>query len=133
VAIAALVAWILAAVAGGYLLVEWLAKQGLKRQATKVTRYPSALVFGHALIATVGLAVWALYLATTRAMYAWSAFATLLVVVPMGFVLFTRWLVSRDGGRHARGGEQRFPAAAIVVHGTVAVATFVLVFLAAAS
>ncbi|MGH3387531.1 MAG: hypothetical protein ACRDOO_01470, partial [Actinomadura sp.] len=117
----------------GYLLAGWLSQAGLRRQATKVTRYPSALVLGHSLIATVGLVAWALFLATARAMYAWSAFATLLIVVPMGFLMLTRWLVSRHGGRHARDGEQRFPAKAVVVHGAVAVATFVLVFLAAAS
>jgi hypothetical protein len=133
VAIAALVAWILATAAGGYLLVEWLSPEGLRRQATKVTRYPAALVLGHSLIATVGLVAWALFLVTARPMYAWGAFATLLVVVPMGFVLLTRWLVSRDGGRHARDRDHRFPAAAVVAHGAVAVATFVLVFLTAMS
>jgi hypothetical protein len=133
VAIAALVAWILATVAGGYLLMDWLTLGGLREQATKVTRHPAALVFGHSLTATAGLIAWVLFVLTTRPMYAWSAFATLIVVVLMGFVLLTRWLVSRDGGRHARGGEQRIPATAIVVHGAVAVATFVLVFLTAAA
>jgi hypothetical protein len=133
VAIAALIAWILAAAAGGYLLADWLMREGLKGHATKVTRYPSALVLGHTLIATMGLGAWVLFLATTRPMYAWSAFATLVVVVLMGFVLLTRWLVSRDGGRHARGGDRRFPVTAIAVHGAVAIATFVLVFLTAMS
>ncbi len=52
------------------------------------------------------------------------------MVVLQGFMLFTRWLVG-GGGRHARGAEQAFPAAAVAVHGAVAVTTVVLVFLTA--
>jgi hypothetical protein len=131
VEIAALVAWILAGVAGIHLLSSWLETGGLRRQATKVTRYPSALVVGHPLIAGVGLVAWVLYVATTCEAYAWCAFATLVVVALMGFAMFTRWLVGQRGGRHARGREQVFPSLAIAVHGVVAFATFVLVLLTA--
>jgi cytochrome bd-type quinol oxidase subunit 2 len=129
--IAALVAWIVAAAAGFHLLAVWLANGGLRRQATKVTRYPSALVVGHPLIAAVGLVAWVLYLTTAGAVYAWCAFTALIIVVLLGFVMLTRWLVAQRGGRHARGREQVFPLVAVVVHGTVAFATFVLVFLTA--
>ena len=124
---AALLAWILAAGAGGYLLVIWMLNGGV---STKVTRFPVLVVAGHPLAAAGGLAVWIAYLATGNAGYAWAAFAALLVVVLQGFMLFTRWLVGR-GGRHARGAEQAFPAAAVAVHGAVAVTTVVLVFLTA--
>ncbi|TMQ96845.1 hypothetical protein ETD83_20695 [Actinomadura soli] len=122
---AALAAWILAAVAGGYLLIIWMTHGGA---STKVTRFPILIVVGHPLAALIGLAVWVLYVATGRAAYAWGAFAALLVVIIQGFMLFTRWLVGR-GGRHARGIGQAFPATAVAVHGGVAVTTFVLVFL----
>ncbi|WP_131739092.1 hypothetical protein [Actinomadura roseirufa] len=124
---AALVAWVLAAVAGGYLLVVWSANGG---RSTKVTRFPILVVVAHPLAAVAGLAVWIAYLATGTAGYAWGAFSALVVVILQGFVLLTRWLVGR-GGRHARGAEQAFPAAAVVVHGLVALATLVLVFLTA--
>lgn len=124
---AALGAWILAAVAGGYLLIIWLADGG---HSTKVTRFPILVVVGHPLAAVAGLAVWIAYLATGGVAYAWVAFAALLVVVFQGFLLFTRWLVGR-GGRHARGAEHAFPATAVAVHGTVAATTVVLVFLTA--
>ncbi|GAA3923781.1 hypothetical protein GCM10023085_01320 [Actinomadura viridis] len=127
---AALGAWILAAIAGTYLLAVWLANGGLRRQATKVTRFPTLIVVGHPVSAALGLAVWVAYMATGRAGYAWTAFCVLLLIVLQGFVLFTRWLVGR-GGRHARGAEQAFPATAVLLHGTVAVATVVLVFLSA--
>lgn len=127
---AALVAWILAAAAGWYLLAVWLANGGLRQQATKVTRFPSAVVLAHPLFAVFGLIVWILYIATQRQAYAWSAFGTLVVAAMLGFLMLTRWLVGR-GGRHARGAEQAFPAVAVLVHGLVAVATFVLVLLTA--
>jgi hypothetical protein len=127
---AALVAWVGAAIAGGYLLTVWLRNGGLRQQATKVTRFPILVVVGHPLSAVVGLIVWIAYLVTGDGVYAWVAFAALLVVIFQGFLMLTRWLVSR-GGRHARGAEQAFPTIAVLVHGIVAVTTFVLVFLVA--
>ncbi|QFG20686.1 hypothetical protein [Actinomadura sp. WMMB 499] len=124
---AALAAWVLAALAGGHLLVTWIVHGGL---GTKVTRFPRLVVAGHPLAAAGGLALWIGHLVTAEAAYAWWAFAALIVVVLQGFLLFTRWLVGR-GGKHARGAEQAFPATAVAVHGAVAVATVVLVFLTA--
>ncbi|KAB2349625.1 hypothetical protein [Actinomadura rudentiformis] len=126
----ALAAWVLSTVVGIQLLMIWTRTGGLRRQATKVTRFPTLVVVGHPLAAVVGLVVWIAYLVTDEAGYAWGAFGALLVVILQGFLLFTRWLVGR-GGRHARGAEQDFPATAVLVHGVVAVATFVLVFLTA--
>lgn len=127
---AALVAWVLAAIGGFYLLAAWMTNGGLRQQGTKVTRFPAAVVLGHLLIAVIGLIIWIMYIATTREVYAWSAFATLVVVTMLGFLLLTRWLVGQ-GGRHARGAEQAFPAVAVLVHAVVAFATFVLVLLTA--
>jgi hypothetical protein len=127
---AALVAWVGAAIAGAYLLTVWLRNGGLRQQATKVTRFPRLVMVGHPLSAVVGLAVWIAYLVTGDGLYAWIAFGALLVVIFQGFLMLTRWLVSR-GGRHARGAEQAFPAVAVLVHGIVAVTTFILVFLVA--
>ncbi|GAA2587359.1 hypothetical protein SMC26_13705 [Actinomadura fulvescens] len=127
---AALAAWVLSAIVGSHLLTIWIRQGGLREQSTKVTRFPRLVVTGHPVAAVAGLVVWVAYLATGEAGYAWAAFGTLLVVIFQGFLLFTRWLVGR-GGRHARGAEQDFPATAVVMHGVVAVATFVLVFLTA--
>jgi hypothetical protein len=129
-AVAATVTWVLAALVGLYLLVTWLAAGGLRRQPTKVTRFPSVVVLGHPTFAVAGLVIWIGFLATARTVYAWSAFGVLVVVAFLGFVLLTRWLVGQ-GGRHARGGQDPFPSLAVATHGAVAVTTFVLVFLAA--
>src|SRR3954454_7657399 len=121
---------VLSAIAGGYLLVASLANGGLRRQATKVTRFPAALTLSHLLLGAGGLVVWVFFLITMRSMYAWTAFGSLVVVALLGFVMLTRWLVGR-GGRHARGAEQEVPIVAGVFHGGVAIMTFVLVFFAA--
>ncbi|WP_433173782.1 hypothetical protein [Actinoallomurus sp. CA-150999] len=128
--IAALVMWILAAVAGTYLLIIWLANGGLRQQATKITRFPAVLVLGHPALAVVALATWVEFLFTAQTVYAWSAFGALAVVAMLGFTLLTRWLTGR-GGRHARGAEQNFPLIAVLAHGSVAITTFVLVLLTA--
>ncbi|MCP2336151.1 hypothetical protein [Actinomadura rupiterrae] len=129
---AALVAWILAAAAGAYLLVRWLAAGGLRGQPAKVTRFPKAVLIGHPLSAVTGLSAWIAFLVSGRVWCAWLAFGILLAVAFQGIMLFTRWLVGvGGGGRHARGADQSFPAAAVTLHGVVAVTTFVLVLLTA--
>jgi hypothetical protein len=127
---AALVAWVVSALAGCYLLRPWLAEGGLREQSTKVTRFPIVVVLGHPVFAAVGLVAWILHIATTRVVYAWGAFGSLVVVTMLGFVMFTRWLVGQ-GGRHARDAAQASPGVAVLVHGLVALVTFVLVFFTA--
>jgi hypothetical protein len=130
VEIAALVMWVLTAVAGFYRLTGWLSNGGLRQQGTKVTRFPVVLVVGHPTLAVLALATWVAFLLTARSVYAWSAFGALVLVALLGFTMFTRWLTGQ-GGKHARDAEQGFPVVAVVVHGVVAVLTFVLVLLTA--
>jgi hypothetical protein len=127
---AAAVAWCLTAVAGIYLLVARLRHGGLRRQATRITVFPAALLFAHPLLALAGLGCWACYLVTGQAALAWLAFGLLCLTVPLGVAMFTRWLVGR-GGRHARGAEERFPRAAVLLHGLAALATFILALVVA--
>ncbi|MGV9306789.1 hypothetical protein ACWDLG_25755 [Nonomuraea sp. NPDC003727] len=122
--------WVLNALIGGYLLYLWLSGGGLRQQATKVTRFPVALIFSHPVLACSALACWVGYLVTGQRALAWLAFAVLSVAALLGFTMFTRWL---GAGRHARGAEQRFPLLAVLAHGVVGVATFVLVLLSASS
>lgn len=128
--IAALVMWLLTAAAGLRLLVRWLSEGGLRRQGTKVTRYPAVLVLGHPALAMLALATWVVFLLTRRSVYAWSSFGVLVLVTLLGFTMLTRWLTG-EGGKHARDAEQGFPVVAVVTHGVVAALTFVFVLLAA--
>jgi hypothetical protein len=127
---AVLVVWCLTGVAGVRLLASWLRQGGPKRQATRITVYPAALVFAHPLLALAGLACWAGYLVTRGAALAWLAFLLLCLTALLGFAMFTRWLVGR-GGRHARGAGDRVPVVALLLHGLGALATFTLALIAA--
>lgn len=127
--IVAIVTWLITAMVGIYLLYVWLSGGGLRQQATKVTRFPTLLIFAHPLLAVSALACWVVYVLTLDPLFAWLSFGVLSASALLGFTMFTRWL---GGGRHARGAEQRFPMIAVLLHGAVGVATFVLVLLTAA-
>lgn len=129
VGIAALLMWSLTAATGLYLLAGRIANGGLRRPPIKVTRFPTAVVLGHSALALVALAVWVQFLVSPRAAYAWAAFAVLVFVSLLGFVLLTRWLIGQ-GGKHARDAERTATQTAMLAHGAVALLTFVLVLLA---
>ncbi len=125
----AIVTWLITAMLGVYLLYLWLSGGGLRQQATKVTRFPAVLVFAHPALALCALGSWITYVLTLERTFAWLAFGVLAASALLGFTMFTRWL---GGGRHARGAEQRFPLLAVLLHGLVGLATFILVLLTAA-
>ncbi|MGV9777980.1 hypothetical protein [Streptosporangium sp. NPDC003464] len=125
----AIVTWLITAMVGIYLLYLWLSGGGLRQQATKVTRFPTVLVFAHPGLAVSALACWIVYVLTSERAFAWLSFGVLAASALLGFTMFTRWL---GGGRHARGAEQRLPVLAVALHGVAGVTTFVLVLLTAA-
>jgi hypothetical protein len=128
--IAALIAWLITAGGGFVLLGTWLARGG-----ARASRFPPALIFGHFLLAAIGLVVWIIYVINDSDGLAWAAFVILLPVALLGFAMFARWL----GGRSAAGGtdatatpaEQSFPVVVVIAHGLLAVTTLVLVLLTA--
>jgi hypothetical protein len=132
--IAALVSWVVAALGGFYLLGTWLQKGGLRQQRGGASRFPSGLVFGHFVLAAVGLVVWLIFAFNSSAGTAWTAFVIILVTALLGFTLFARWLPGR-GKRAAGSGEvaaeQHFPLGAVLGHGAIAALTLVLVLIAA--
>ena len=125
----AIVTWLITAMVGIYLLYLWLSGGGLRQQATKVTRFPTLLIFAHPVLAISALVCWVAYVLTSERALAWLSFGVLAASALLGFTMFTRWL---GGGRHARGAEQRFPMIAVLLHGVAGVTTFVLVLLTAA-
>jgi hypothetical protein len=130
--IAALIAWVVTAGGGFVLLGTWLARGGRRN-----SRLPSPVVFGHFAVAAVGLVLWIVYLVADTPMLAWIAFALLVVVALLGFTMFARWVPSHQSRATAAGGdapaERHFPVVVVGAHGLVAVATVVLVLLAALS
>ncbi len=131
--IAALVTWLITALGGFYMLGIWIARGGVRRQSTGGSRLPAPAVFGHFLLAAAGLVVWIVYLVADRAALAWTAFVLLVPVALLGFVMLARWLpVRRAAGETADApAERHFPVPVVVAHGLFAVATVVLVLLAA--
>jgi hypothetical protein len=151
-AVAALVAWVLAAGGGFVMVARWVSAGGLRQQGGGATRFPAALVFGHAALAAAGLVLWILYLALDAEQLPWVAFVLLVLVALGGFTLFARWLPSRraatvpagvGAGRPGRGGEvgtagtggepaeRHVPVPVVAAHGLFAVVTLVLVLLTA--
>jgi hypothetical protein len=136
--IAALITWLVTALGGFFMLGTWIARGGVR---TGRTRLPVPVVLGHFLLAAAGLAVWIVYVFADRSALAWTAFGLLLPVALLGFVMFARWLPSvrahtvepqgAPGAAEAAPAESAFPVPVVVGHGLFAVATLVLVLLAA--
>ena len=140
--IAALVAWILTAGGGFFMLAKWLSGGG--HRGNRATRFPPALIFGHFLLAVVGLVLWIVYLLMDNDPVGWAALIVLVPVALLGFTMLARWIPvyrnSMASATPAAGGspagsddavpERSFPVAVVAAHGLLAVATVVLVLLA---
>ncbi|WP_433193876.1 hypothetical protein ACQP1G_34535 [Nocardia sp. CA-107356] len=130
--IAALILWLLTAVGGFVLLGTWITKGG-GRQADS-SHLPPPVIFGHFLLAVSGLVVWIIYLAVDNDALGWIAFALLIPVALLGFVMFLRWLPTyraRATADTPELAEGHFPVAVVAGHGLLAVTTVVLVLLTA--
>ncbi|HZM32384.1 MAG TPA: hypothetical protein VFB77_17930 [Acidimicrobiales bacterium] len=134
--VAALIAWLLTATGGFVLLGTWIAKGGHRRDAARPSRFPPGLVFGHFLLAALGLVLWIVYLAADSDGLTWVAFAIVAVAALLGFALLFRWLPQvRDraapSGDATATAEAQFPIPVVVLHGLLGATTLVLVLLAA--
>jgi hypothetical protein len=143
--IPALIAWVITALGGFYMLGTWIQRGGIRQQQSGTSRLPAPVVFGHFALAAVGLVVWIIYVVAHKSALAWTAFGLLLPVALLGFVMLARWIpVSRDRtasgaapaatGPGAQGtvpAERHFPLAVVLAHGLFAVLTLVLVLLTA--
>ncbi|MEU0009056.1 hypothetical protein ABZ079_33575 [Streptomyces sp. NPDC006314] len=133
--IAALIAWVVTALGGFYMLGVWLSHGGARGGTSHL---PVPVVFGHFALAAVGLVVWIVYVITDKDALAWTAFALLLPVALLGFVMLARWIpVHRDRAAELGGAgqnapaERHFPVPVVAGHGLAAVVTLVLVLLTA--
>lgn len=143
-AVAALVTWVLTAAGGLFMLSIWISRGG-PTQRRNDTALPPPVIFGHFALAALGLVLWIIYVIVGSQALAWVAFALLVPVALLGFVMLTRWLPVYRGAKVATAGaagggegtaaaeppERHFPVAAVAGHGVLAVVTVVLVLLAA--
>jgi hypothetical protein len=94
--IAALIAWLVAASSGGYVLGSWIARGGTLRRGADSGHEgsgdaggasvgaPPIVIIGHFGLALSGLVVWVAYLVTGWSALAWAAVVVLLPVAGLG-------------------------------------------------
>lgn len=127
--IAALVLWLITAAGGFYLLVRWVARGGVRKDTTRLS---PPLIFGHFLLAAVGLVVWILYLVLDNDALRWVALGLLVAVALLGFTMFFRWIPTYRGRREIlqrEPPERSFPVPVVLGHGALGAITIVLVLL----
>jgi hypothetical protein len=90
-AIAALVAWVLTASIGVYMLHTWVARGGLRRQRATGVGVPPAVVFGHASAALAGLATWTGFVKTNWDPLAWLGVVLITTAIALGVCTVTLW------------------------------------------
>jgi hypothetical protein len=89
--LAALIAWLLTAGIGGYMLRTWVARGGLRRQRATGEGVPPGVVFGHASAALAGLAVWISYLSSGWRPLAWIGVTLACAAICLGICTVTLW------------------------------------------
>ncbi len=142
--VVALIAWLITAFAGLYLLVIWLIEYDVSAPGGAISRLPRTVITGHVLLATSGLVVWIVYVIADRDVLAWAALSVLCVVALLGLTMLGRWIVvrraltaavrastgeGREAARAAAPAEGLFPAPVVLGHGLFAGATLTLVLL----
>jgi hypothetical protein len=136
---AALIAWLLTAGGGFFMLSIWASRGGAGARRNETELKPP-VVFSHFGLAVAGLVLWVVYLFADAAALAWLAVAALVAVAVLGFTMVARWRRTRAGTTTSAGPgaaaadlpEQHFPVPVVVAHGVLAVTTLVLALLAAA-
>lgn len=128
--IAGLILWILTAIGGAVMLGKWVVAGGAKPDSA--TRLPAPIVFAHFLLAVAGLVLWIIFLAADLTALAWVSFALLIIIALAGFFMVARWLPVYQGTQGTGDApEKDFPVVIVGAHGVLAVATVVVVLLAA--
>jgi hypothetical protein len=134
--VAATIFWVLTAGVGTYMVTIWRRHGGLSGDSAS-THFPPARVFGHLGLALAGLVVWVAFLATSASGWAWIALAAAALAAVLGVLLVRRWAADgrlvMSGSDAAAGGlaEQHIQRLPVVLHGTFAGVTLVLVLLVA--
>ena len=89
--LAALIAWLLTAGIGGYMLRTWVARGGLRRQRATGVGVPPGVVFGHAGVALAGLTVCISYLSSGWRPLAWIGVTLVCAAICLGICTVTLW------------------------------------------
>src|SRR5215469_4862408 len=90
-AIAAMIAWVLTASIGVYMLRTWVTRGGLRRQRATGVGVPPAVVFGHASAALTGLLIWLGFVDTGLDLLAWLGVTVVAGAIALGVCTVTLW------------------------------------------
>ena len=90
-AIAAMIAWVLTASIGVYMLRTWVTRGGLRRQRATGVGVPPAVVFGHASAALTGLLIWLGFVRTRSDLLAWLGVTVVAGAIALGVCTVTLW------------------------------------------
>jgi hypothetical protein len=101
--VAALIAWLLTASAGGFMLRTVIAGDGLRRQRARPGGLSPAVLIGHFSLALAGLAGWACYLVSGWTALAWVAVVVLMPAIGLGISTVTLWTPYPDPPPSPRG------------------------------
>ncbi len=143
VRLGALAAWLVTAIAGGYLLAPWVTRRG-SRRVIRMPGLPSIVPLAHAGCAITGLCIWIAFAATGTAALAWAAVGLTWVIAGLGMATLLAANPDQRIETSTEAAESRvtaenstapFPARApviiIALHGVLATLTILLVLLAA--
>jgi hypothetical protein len=90
-AIAAMIAWVVTASIGIYMLRTWVTRGGLRRQRATGAGVPPAVVFGHASAALTGLVIWLGFVDTGLDLLAWLGVTVMTGAIALGVCTVTLW------------------------------------------
>jgi hypothetical protein len=125
---AALIAWVITALGGLVLFLQWVRHGGLGQKEGIRTRR----LLAHLALAVVGLGFWVGYLANDNRTLAWMAVGILVTVALLGISMFVISLRGRTTTlRTETPAEGMFPFPLVVLHGALATTTLFLSTLAA--
>ena len=106
-AIAAMIAWVLTASIGAYMLRTWVTRGGLRRQRATGVGVPPPVVFGHASAALTGLLLWLGFVGTGLDLLAWLGVTAIGCAIALGVCTVTLWTPYPVAVPHAQGQEGR--------------------------
>ena len=90
-AIAAMIAWVVTASIGIYMLRTWVMRGGLRRQRATGAGVPPTVVFGHASAALTGLVIWLGFVDTGLDLLAWLGVTVVATAIALGVCTVTLW------------------------------------------
>jgi hypothetical protein len=90
-AIAAMIAWVVTASIGIYMLRTWVTRGGLRRQRGTGIGVSPGVVFGHASAALTGLLIWLGFVVTSLDLLAWLGVTVVTGTIALGVCTVTLW------------------------------------------